>query len=74
MALGRRSIDGNIFSYTELFCPTHYKSHNCGMYFQNPSSGMDHFCLCLSSCDLGQVVGNSEFFEAVKIQRGKIKR
>lgn len=74
MALGRRSIDGNIFSCTELFCPSHYKSHNCGMYFQNRSSGMDHFCLCLSSCDLGQVVGNSEFFKAVKIQRGKPKR
>lgn len=35
MALGRRSIDGNIFSCTELFCPSHYKSRNCGMYLQN---------------------------------------
>lgn len=24
-------------------------------------------CLCLSSCDLGQVVGNSEFFKDTKI-------
>lgn len=74
MALGRKSIDGNIFSCTELFCPSHYKSHNCGMHFQNCSSGMDDFCLCLSSCDLGQVVGNSEVFKAVKIQRGKPER
>lgn len=43
MDLGRRSIDGNIFSYRELFCPSCYKSHNCGMCFQNHSSGMDHF-------------------------------
>lgn len=44
------------------------------MYFQIPGSRMDHFCLYLSSCDLGQVVGNSEFFKAIRIQRGVPKR
>jgi len=68
MALGRTSVDGSIFSCTELCSPSHYKSHNCGMYFQNRSSGMDHFCLCLSSCDFGQVMGNSEYFKAVKFR------
>lgn len=34
MTLGNRSRDGNILSYTELFCPRYYKSHNCGIYLQ----------------------------------------
>lgn len=38
------------------------------MYFQNPSSGVDHFCLCLSSCDLGQVLGNSEFLRLLRFR------